>query len=467
MENEKHSMDEIFQVALKDQETPPPADVWFNIQKALDSKKRIKFLWTLRALAATITLLVTFASGYYIANYKNNSVKLAEKQNTSTQTKTLPIQQAVNQPIQNKTAINLENPVSSDIYHNDNQQVVKSVIVISTTDKSNSILVNDASTISEESNLIYLLPIQANLPIKEFDHSGISILKIQPIFTSRLSGEEIVVIDKKPDNETKGSRWSLGGQVSPLYAFREISGSGGNANTAVNQFVVPKESGIVSYSGGLNVEYKASKRLSVSSGLYYSRMGQNINGNQNSLNILSNSFSPQADQLTNYSFQNSTGTLNRNSAATYGSETTAGYDLFSNAKSQNNSGPTNALVGGESATLLQSMDFLEIPVILRYKIIDRKVGLHILGGVSTQVLTGNKLLLETSSGQQDYGSTGGLSTFNYSSTVGFGLDYTISSRIHLNLEPAFKYYINSINSSGNIESHPYSFGIYTGMRYTF
>ena len=86
MGKEQHSMDEIFRTVLREQEIPPPADAWFNIQKALDSKKRVRFIWTLRALAATVALLVTFASGYYIANFKNDPARLAKK----------PINQTIN-----------------------------------------------------------------------------------------------------------------------------------------------------------------------------------------------------------------------------------------------------------------------------------------------------------------------------------------------------------------------------------
>jgi len=65
------------------------------------------------------------------------------------------------------------------------------------------------------------------------------------------------------------------------------------------------------------------------------------------------------------------------------------------------------------------------------------------------------------------GETNGLKTINYSSTLGLGLEYNITETISLSLEPAFKYYINSINRSDNINTHPYSIGIFTGLSYIF
>src|SRR5664279_1526153 len=82
MEKEQHTMDELFRVVLKDQEVPPPADAWNNIEKALDSKKRVRFLWTIRALAATLALLATFASGYFIAKYTIHSYNSSIKPNS-------------------------------------------------------------------------------------------------------------------------------------------------------------------------------------------------------------------------------------------------------------------------------------------------------------------------------------------------------------------------------------------------
>jgi hypothetical protein len=337
-------------------------------------------------------------------------------------------------------------------------------IVLASEDKSSEIPLIVTSPVREDLRLAYLFPLKGSLKVDKPDQPATTLLESQNQHENDISGEEIFLTEtdsiKEPNSNS--SRWNLGGQVSPLYAFRQTSTPGLNkamANSFGNSSG-PNESGIVSYSGGMNVEFKASRRLSVSSGLYYSKMGQNIKGTGTSANFYSVANYSTSDKSAGYAFQNSTGILpqSKNTAALQ-STGLISKNLYSN--------PVNYISAGQDATLLQTMDFLEIPLMVRYRIIDRKIGLHILGGLSTHILTANKLILEDSSGKQDYGSTSGLSTFNYSSTMGLGLDYSISKRIQLNLEPAFKYYINSINSTGNISSHPYSFGIYTGMCYTF
>jgi hypothetical protein len=465
----EHSVDELFRLVLKDQETPPPADAWNNIEKTMNSRKRVRLMWTIRALAAVITLMITFASGYFIANFKNHS-KLSEyKQSTKTEAASAQSRSAFNNTIQKETKQKQANPPTSEINNRLNHQINSIQLVVTDSVKSGTPPGTALGDAEENSMLAYLQPIQIILKANKSYYPGDSALESYTIGYNEFAGEEIVLGEKNDSDQAKGSlsRWSLGGQVSPLYAYRETSESGMKM-ASNNQYISgggQQESGIISYSGGMNVEYKASKRLSISSGLYYSRMGQNINGSEYS-QVISN-YDLQAfaastsSQSAIYSFNNSTGILNLGSAKI---KTAAGGS--SEAIFKTGAAAINA-TGYQSASLMQTLDFLELPVLVRYKIIDKKVGLHLLGGLSTHMLVGNKLILDSSSGKQDLGSTASINTFNYSSTLGLGLDYAISTRIQINLEPAFKYYINSINSSVNVETHPYSFGIYTGMRYNF
>jgi hypothetical protein len=58
-----------------------------------------------------------------------------------------------------------------------------------------------------------------------------------------------------------------------------------------------------------------------------------------------------------------------------------------------------------------------------------------------------------------------LNKMNYSSIFGFGLEYPIINRIKFNFQPTLRYSLSSINASGSV--YPYSFGIYSGLRYNF
>ena len=65
------------------------------------------------------------------------------------------------------------------------------------------------------------------------------------------------------------------------------------------------------------------------------------------------------------------------------------------------------------------------------------------------------------------GSTEGVNMFSVSSSLGMGMEYKVSGKLSLNLEPTFRYYMNSFNNVTGSHFHPYSFGIFSGISYKF
>ena len=54
-------------------------------------------------------------------------------------------------------------------------------------------------------------------------------------------------------------------------------------------------------------------------------------------------------------------------------------------------------------------------------------------------------------------------TFNISTNIGFGIEYPLSKSIHIKVEPGFKYYLQSLSKSEEIDFKPYSFTFSTGF----
>jgi hypothetical protein len=48
-----------------------------------------------------------------------------------------------------------------------------------------------------------------------------------------------------------------------------------------------------------------------------------------------------------------------------------------------------------------------------------------------------------------------------------GMEYNISGKLSLNLEPTFRYYLNPFSVTTGTFIHPYSFGIFSGVMYKF
>jgi hypothetical protein len=72
----------------------------------------------------------------------------------------------------------------------------------------------------------------------------------------------------KPKN-----RWSIAAMASPTYYSSFNSGS-----DELSKQLSASEQPLVSYSGGVAFSYKISKRFSIQSGLYYSSLGQMVDG---------------------------------------------------------------------------------------------------------------------------------------------------------------------------------------------
>jgi hypothetical protein len=259
------------------------------------------------------------------------------------------------------------------------------------------------------------------------------------------------------DGKASHDKWGVGTQVSPIYSYRNLEISGENAPGA--SYYNEVEEGIVSYAGGVNVHYAPLKRLSVQSGLYYSNMGIKV-GNAYYAHVDNRYDFGRETATIKASINNSTGIIETKEALVANSFPQAGLELASQ----------DALVSNPDAPqgeILQEFQYLELPLILRYRVIDRRLGFHFLGGLSSNFLVGNSAYYQVDGGKEPIGTTGNLRPVNYSSVVGLGVDYSISKRFHVNMEPTFRYYLNPINTGSVIQSHPYSIGFFTGLLYTF
>ena len=120
-------------------------------------------------------------------------------------------------------------------------------------------------------------------------------------------------------------------------------------------------------------------------------------------------------------------------------------------------------------SITQYFEYLEIPVNVRYKILDKKLDVSLMGGISTNFLVGTDIRLnytDNSSKNTDY-TTEGLNRINYSGLVGIGFEYPLFKNLILNLEPKFRYYMNPIDKEQVYDIHPYSIGVFSGISYLF
>ncbi len=263
--------------------------------------------------------------------------------------------------------------------------------------------------------------------------------------------------DEKIDNYDK---WLVGGQAGPQYSYRQLT-SEYASQEYINSYN-ESEDGVIAYAGGVNVAYKPAKRLSIQSGVYYSKIGQSASAQYTDAVSLDNGDALVLYGNTESNSLNSDENVPKVSVST--SMGTVESKLTSSSEISNEEASQISSKYSSVEEVQQYLEFLEIPLIARYAVIDRKIDFHLLGGVSTNFLVASPVYLEDGS---YFKETSNLNTINYSSTLGLGFGYNFSEDLVFSLEPQFKYYLNQVNKNSSTEYHPYSFGVYTGVTYSF
>ncbi len=265
-----------------------------------------------------------------------------------------------------------------------------------------------------------------------------------------LSGPEndLLFADLELSKASEDSPWIIGGRISPVYSYRSL---GGDFYTTPDEkvdasFFDQNEEGITTIAGGISLDYQFNSRLSLGSGLFISRIGQQNN------NVLAYN---DPDFSNMYKLASSTGSVSINPAK------------FENAIQQpiaiaKDSLPGDYIINGR---FVQNLDYLEIPFVLKYKVIESKLSLQLMGGLSPGILVNNRSYFQLDGEKLQTGTTENIDPFIYNSIVGFGLSYALSEKLSFNMEPSFKYALSPVNNTAGINYHPYSFSWFTGISY--
>jgi hypothetical protein len=438
MVNREANIDLLFRNGLSDYEALPPSDVWEGIKPVINRPKRS---FTYLRIAASVAVIIT--SGLLTAMLIRNLPSSSENNSliVAPGIKSVSVQEEnIVQPGQT-LALQEREPFIGD-----------------------QVPVSDANSSNVPATLLTLpapelfTPFVKDKPsgdIRKNSRPGSVQKAYNPTYSDIASDASVQVKENIP---LKTNRWSVGAMVSPAY-YSWFSLSGNDAASEI----IKSEEAAFSYTGGLTFAYNINRRFTVQSGLNYSSIGQRIEG------------------VTSYSgfgrFLDSKGESQFGVVTSSGTITTRNGDIY---LADNNSGarvmslytrevfdPEKNDLSYISSSLSQSFNYVEVPVYLKYKLIDRNVDLKIIGGVSYNVLVSNTAF--TSSGGTKYyiGKTEGLSPVTLSSSLGMGMEYSFSGRLSLNLEPTFRYYITAPGGLAGSTIHPYSFGILSGVSYKF
>lgn len=254
-------------------------------------------------------------------------------------------------------------------------------------------------------------------------------------------GEEELIAAR--DNSGK---WSVGPSVAPVYF-----GASGNGSPIHSDFSSNSKSGNFNLSYGLTVAYEVGKKVKIRSGVHKVNYGYDTNDVVFSSTLRSSS----NEMFANIDYRQTSESLVVQSAnKSYSSPITSDGKEVLNA--------TAALDG----KMVQQLGYIEVPVEINYALVDKKFGVDLIGGVSSLFLVDNSVLLESQDLVTEVGEANNANSVNFSANVGMGLNYEFSRKVQLNIEPVFKYQLNTFSNTAGV-FQPFSIGVYSGVSFKF
>ncbi|WP_418264426.1 hypothetical protein [Flavobacterium faecale] len=458
---ENKNIDRLFQERLKDFEASPDEKVWQNIAASLNKdkkKRRILPLWLQYSGIASALILGFFAiksldkkEGVGLENpvvnksipKKTRSIfidenKTVEDHNTETVTLTSTTKTTANSNLSSKKPNALSRSNKTQNLTN-NHSKTKSApeqenTVANAIQNKNNTIVNPLNT--PEKKTIKNDDLDKNIATTNSKEA----VNKTPEETNEL--EEILKekTEKKNDlaSNNKG-KWQVAPTVAPVYLQ---TNSGGSAID--NQFSNNDKSGETSLSFGLGIQYAVNSKIALRTGINKLVLGYNTN------DII---YSPG---LTT----NSIASINYNNNP----------DHFIEVKNQASFSTLTAaeknIQKTENGALNQTMGYYELPMEVSYALLDKKIGVSLIGGFSTLFLNENKISLISSESNVELGEANNLNKVHLSSNFGVGFKYQLIPSIHFHFEPTVKYQWNTFSSNSN-NFKPVFLGLYSGVSYRF
>lgn len=504
---QKKNIDRLFQEKFKDFEAHPSDQVWQNIVEAQKKKKDRKIVpiwWRLGGVAAVLLLLVT--TGVTLWNNSSDTtnpdpdfVESNEQENTNPlinvkskkDTEDLSVSKQIESGlvIENNSSDNKststesedakENNTLSNVNNTQGAVAIqdKSEVVQETANKesiSQRYIDNTTKTIQSNTEDVVIDKTENNnrkqkrsdlidptvIIDKRIDDTTVAVAEEDKTDTSQSTDTEenskkslvdeaariedaIAQDDEVQQKEAIANRWNVGAVAAPVF-YGDFGGSGIDP-----QFNDNNKTSDANLSYGVQVSYAVTPKFKVRTGV------SNVDLNYNTQDI---SFSPSNSARTlrgidfsqSASFLDITDRVNPSSASPGVSEDMLGQG-------------GNTVSSGE---IQQNVGYIEIPLEAIYVLSDKRLGVELIGGVSTLVLNNNEVFLESNGLRTNLGTSNALNDVSFTTNIGLGLNYKVTEKVKVNIEPSLKYQLNAYSSSVG-EFKPYYVGLYTGVNYRF
>lgn len=451
MQNNEQNIDQLFRDKLKNFEATPPPEVWERISASMGyqrKRRKVLLIWTMSGAAS---LLFAFLLGWYLAGNSNGGEQLMVELQQYKQQRN---QQLLWQPkVEQHLVFNFERPVFQKIKTG-----------VTTENHFTATLVAQ----QQLQSLAHLSSLASGGLAQKNSFPELAVTGEEAFFST--SDRAILAANlesrAKETSVQHNDSWAVGLSASPLYRFDPSLNNQADYEMAMNQMPSSYQTRI---SGGINVAYATGKKLDVITGINYAEVAQDAG--QVALSFLGHNW------------------LNERSDAGFAAESYNNDLLPSNnannlvLSTQVGLANINLPVGATVATAKtmtalvpdatqnynykQSARYVEIPMLLRYHLIESRLGVHVTGGFNSNILVDNSVRLVDDKTVVANGKIEGLRPLTWSSSLGLGVNYSLTDALDLNVEPMLKFQLNSLNSQSYFNARPAAFGVYSGISYRF
>ena len=505
---EQKNIERLFQEKFKDFEVAPPEMAWNNIEARLNKKKKkrrvIPFWFKASGIAASLLL------GFYTYSLFNNNEDVDLKNNENTiviDAKNNTIQNQNNSTINEKnlkpnddlikeSSVVTEIDNSTNSSNNSENKKDKEISIFKNKKQKNNFIKTQENSLSasnkktkrktknksNQENSIFFNDDKSKLVESDknkVENTNSNLIKNKINFDkiNKISNDKnsSIVVNKTTNNTTQDSslvakiseevtaleqllkekevgknveekekemqdKWAISSNASPVY-FNSSSKS----STLDTKFDANDKGYNSNISYGLGVSYAINNRISIRTGV------NTLNFNSNTEDIL-------------FYQRNNPVAINNLSRNTRGNLINIENDTKSNLKEASIYGSEIIKYNGK---LSQELGYLEVPLEISYKVIDRRFSFDVVGGMSTLFLNNNKVsIVSSNETEMEIGSATNLNSIHYSTNIGFGFSYTFLKSFQANINPMFKYQLNTFTDNSN-DIKPYFIGIYSGISFKF
>lgn len=492
---DKKNLDKLFQEKLKNFSEVPDEKVWQQIETSLNQKKKrrvIPFWWQLGGVAALLILSFIVFNPFTATNdtpvvvetenTDNNAIESSSKKNSNNELHNEQIDENSTTIVEHETLNSLEGSNATEDSVFEKSTEIKTIVKTDAKKNYNPLKKTDYAVatstenkgVEKSSNVAQNENYQKNNPSEkdiafennsnkqlvhtEQEDEGLVKNDSKTTQVKKIGENKKSIFDEIAEQEnevtevanTNAPKWSVGPRVAPI--FFNAFGEGSPVHPI---FTANSKSGNNTMSYGLSVAYEVSEKLRLRTGVHKVDFGYDTNDVEFS-SSLESSARTQINNI-NYTARSRNVLVSSNTSS-------------STISGTNNVQETNDIqaitTASQNGIMSQQFGYLEVPLELEYSLINSRFGVDIIGGLSSLFLVDNMISLSSQNLTTELGEANNLNNVNFSTNIGIGINYNFSKNIRLNLDPVFKYQLNTFSQS-NGTFQPFSVGVYSGFSFRF